>query len=299
MRKSLYDCLDIKITTNANRLLQSLKEKIMHVSSEQNNRAKSWQRLVIKVGTSTIVDTAGEIKYPVINRLSQTLTQLQKNGYEVILVTSGAIGVALQQMNLTKRPTDIPAQQALAAIGQSYLMAIYNQSFAFYQQHVGQVLLTYDVFNNKQMLQHTINAIEAMVSQQVIPIINENDVIAVDELDHQHSFGDNDRLAAIVTHETNADGLIVLSDIDALYTANPHADDKAVAIPLVTEITQQLLDGAVGSSDLGTGGMATKLYAAEYLMSNNRQMVLINGKNPAIILDVVNGKKIGTLFKGV
>jgi glutamate 5-kinase len=272
---------------------------IMQLSRSDIQSDKAWRRIVVKVGTSTIVDATGDIKYPVINRLAQTLTQLQKSNYDVILVTSGAIGVALNQMNSRTRPTDIPAQQALAAIGQSYLMAIYNQSFAFYQQHVGQVLLTYDVFNNKQMLRHTIDAIEAMLRQNVIPIINENDVIAVDELDHQHSFGDNDRLAAIVTHETAADSLVVLSDIDALYTANPHVNPNAQAIPLVSEVTAELLAGANGSSTLGTGGMATKLYAADYLLKRARQMVLINGENPATILDVVNGKQVGTLFKGV
>lgn len=270
----------------------------MQLASEKIQQADHWQRLVIKVGTSTIVEASGEINYPIINRLSQTLTQLRKDGHEVILVTSGAIGVALQQMKISKRPTAIPEQQALAAIGQSYLMAIYNQSFAFYQQHVGQVLLTYDVFSNKQMLSNTINAIESMLAQNVIPIINENDVIAVDELEHQHSFGDNDRLAAIVTHETGAEGLIVLSDINALYTANPYVDPMAEPIPLVTRITEDLLAGAVGSSQLGTGGMATKLYAADYLMSKNRKMVLINGDNPATILDIVNGQQVGTLFKG-
>ena len=271
----------------------------MQLSRSDIQSDKAWRRIVVKVGTSTIVDATGDIKYPVINRLAQTLTQLQKSNYDVILVTSGAIGVALNQMNSRTRPTDIPAKQALAAIGQIYLMEIYNKSFAFYQQHVGHVLLTYDVFNNKQMLRHTIDAIEAMLRQNVIPIINENDVIAVDELDHQHSFGDNDRLAAIVTHETSADSLVVLSDIDALYTANPHVNPNAQAIPLVSEVTAELLAGANGSSTLGTGGMATKLYAADYLLKRARQMVLINGENPATILDVVNGKQVGTLFKGV
>lgn len=270
----------------------------MSINFLEKDTNKSWQRLVVKVGTSTIVDASGEIKYPVINRLSQTLAQLQKSKYQVILVTSGAIGVAIEQMNIKKRPTDIPSQQALAAIGQSYLMAIYNQSFAFYQQHVGQVLLTYDVFNNKQMLKHTIDALESMLSQGVIPIINENDVIAVDELDHQHSFGDNDRLAAIVAHETNSDGLIILSDIDSLYTANPHVNPNAKPIAKVNQVTEKLLSGANGSSTLGTGGMATKLQAADYIIKNGRKMVLINGENPATILDVVEGKSVGTLFKG-
>ncbi|MGX7051725.1 glutamate 5-kinase [Leuconostoc palmae] len=270
----------------------------MSINFLEKDTNKSWQRLVVKVGTSTIVDASGEIKYPVINRLSQTLAQLQKSKYQVILVTSGAIGVALEQMNIKKRPTDIPSQQALAAIGQSYLMAIYNQSFAFYQQHVGQVLLTYDVFNNKQMLKHTIDALESMLSQGVIPIINENDVIAVDELDHQHSFGDNDRLAAIVAHETNSDGLIILSDIDSLYTDNPHVNPNAKPIAKVNQVTEKLLSGANGSSTLGTGGMVTKLQAADYIIKNGRKMVLINGENPATILDVVEGKYVGTLFEG-
>ncbi|TYC47609.1 glutamate 5-kinase [Leuconostoc litchii] len=260
----------------------------------------SWHRIVVKVGTSTIVKQDGQINYPVVNRLTQTLSSLQKSGHEILLVTSGAIGVALDQMNLTQRPQGIPEQQALAAIGQGYLMSLYNQSFAFYQQVVGQVLLTYDVFDNKVMLENTLNAVEMMFSQHVIPIVNENDVIAVDELDHQHSFGDNDRLAAIVTREISADGLIILSDVDALYTANPAIDDSAQIIDSVTEITDEIRLSATGStSGLGTGGMSTKLAAGEFVMNAGSKMILINGSNPALILEVIAGKKIGTLFQGV
>ncbi|MCT4377232.1 glutamate 5-kinase [Leuconostoc suionicum] len=259
----------------------------------------SWHRIVVKVGTSTIVNRNGQINYPVVNRLAQTLSSLQKSGHEILLVTSGAIGVALDQMNLEKRPQEIPQQQALAAIGQGYLMSLYNQSFAFYQQLIGQVLLTYDVFDNKVMLENTMNAIEMMFSQHVIPIVNENDVIAVDELDHQHSFGDNDRLAAIVTREIGADGLIILSDVDGLYTANPNIDEFAQAIDKVTEITDDIRMSATGStSGLGTGGMSTKLAAGEFVMKNGGKMVLINGNNPALILEVIAGKTVGTLFQG-
>ncbi|MCT4383021.1 glutamate 5-kinase [Leuconostoc suionicum] len=259
----------------------------------------SWHRIVVKVGTSTIVNRDGQINYPVVNRLAQTLSSLQKSGHEILLVTSGAIGVALDQMNLEKRPQGIPQQQALAAIGQGYLMSLYNQSFAFYQQLIGQVLLTYDVFDNKVMLENTMNAIEMMFSQHVIPIVNENDVIAVDELDHQHSFGDNDRLAAIVTREIGADGLIILSDVDGLYTANPNIDEFAQAIDKVTEITDDIRMSATGStSGLGTGGMSTKLAAGEFVMKNGGKMVLINGNNPALILEVIAGKTVGTLFQG-
>lgn len=259
----------------------------------------SWHRIVVKVGTSTIVNRDGQINYPVVNRLAQTLSSLQKSGHEILLVTSGAIGVALDQMNLEKRPQGIPQQQTLAAIGQGYLMSLYNQSFAFYQQLIGQVLLTYDVFDNKVMLENTMNAIEMMFSQHVIPIVNENDVIAVDELDHQHSFGDNDRLAAIVTREIGADGLIILSDVDGLYTANPNIDEFAQAIDKVTEITDDIRMSATGStSGLGTGGMSTKLAAGEFVMKNGGKMVLINGNNPALILEVIAGKTVGTLFQG-
>ena len=260
---------------------------------------ENWQRIVVKVGTSTIVDGNGQIKYSVINRLAQTLTSLQKSGHEVVLVTSGAIGVAMQQMQLQSRPKQIPQQQALAAIGQTYLMSLYNQSFAFYQQMIGQVLLTYDVFDNKVMLENAINAVEALLAEHVIPIINENDVIAVDELDHQHSFGDNDRLAAIVTHELQADGLIILSDVDALYTANPTIDTNATPIRRVTAVTDDIWMSATGSvSGLGTGGMSTKLLAAELVMAHRGKMVLINGANPALILDVIKGETVGTLFQG-
>lgn len=258
----------------------------------------SWQRLVVKVGTSTLVDPAGHIKYPVINRLAQTLSSLQQNGHHVILVTSGAVGIALEQMSLSQRPSSIPHQQALAALGQGYLMSIYNQSFAFYHQLTGQVLLTYDVFDNPKMRHNMINALETMLAQHIIPVINENDVIAVDEMDHRHSFGDNDKLAAMVAQEVNADGIIVLSDVDALYTSNPALNADAKPIHRVYEITDAIRCSATGStSNFGTGGMATKLAAAEIMLLNHSKMVLINGDNPALILDVVKGKQIGTLFE--
>lgn len=257
-----------------------------------------WQRIVVKVGTSTIVDTNGKVNYPVINRLAQVLTSLQNEGREVLFVTSGAIGVAIDQMGLAARPKEIPEQQALAAIGQGYLMSIYNQSFAFYKQTVGQVLLTYDVFENPGMLANTKQAIQELFKNEVIPIVNENDVIAVDELDHQHSFGDNDHLAALVADEIDAD-LIILSDVDALYTANPNLDPNAKAMHYVAEITDEIRQAATGStSGLGTGGMTTKLAAAEYMMKQGHRMALINGANPDNILSVIAGDEVGTHFEG-
>ncbi|CAK1249138.1 Glutamate 5-kinase (ProB) [Fructobacillus fructosus] len=257
-----------------------------------------WQRILVKVGTSTIVDSTGRVNYPVINRLAQVLTTLEKDGHEILFVTLRAIGVAIDQMGLDNRPKEIPQQQALAAIGQGYLMTIYNQAFAFYQKLVGQVLLTYDVFENPAMLANTKAAINELLMQKAIPIVNENDVIAVDELDHQHSFGDNDRLAALLAEEMGAD-LIVLSDVDALYTANPNTNPQANPLRKVHEVTDAIRQAATGStSGLGTGGMATKLKAADYMMTHGREMVLVNGNNPENIRAVIEGKAIGTHFQG-
>ncbi|CAH1855494.1 glutamate 5-kinase [Convivina praedatoris] len=258
----------------------------------------AWQRVVIKVGTSTIVDSDGRVKYPVINQLSQVISTLSRDGYQVILVTSGAIGVALDQLGLTKRPTDIPSQQALAALGQGYLMTIYNQSMALYRQKTGQVLLTYDVFNNPQMLRHMQEALEVMLDNHIVPIVNENDVIAVDEMDHQHSFGDNDKLAAMLALAVKAQGLIILSDVDGLYTANPNLDSNAQQITRVTKIDQVIRKLAGGSeSGLGTGGMITKLNAAELMVNHKAKMVLIDGQFPERIMQVIADEPIGTRFQ--
>lgn len=260
------------------------------------NNFDNWRRIVVKVGTSTIVLKNGQINLPVIGQLVQTLCALRNQDREVIFVTSGAIGVAIHQLSFKKRPSKISQQQALAAIGQADLMAIYNQTFSFYHQLTGQILLTYDVFDNSKMLENMLNALGELLALQAIPIINENDVIAVDEMDHQHSFGDNDRLAAMVTKAVDADGLIILSDVDALYDKNPYEFSEASPIRRIQAITDQTLNLASGKSDLGKGGMLTKLRAAEYLLENDKQMLLLSGSQPDAILQALAGKEIGTLF---
>ncbi|KGO31645.1 gamma-glutamyl kinase [Oenococcus alcoholitolerans] len=239
-----------------------------------------WKKIVIKVGTSTIVKKDGNINLPVINQLVQALTALSDQGREIIFVTSGAIGLALHQLGLKKRPKSIPEQQALAAIGQANLMAIYNQNFSFYHQITGQVLLTYDVFSNPVMKQNMLNALGELLKKKAIPIINENDVIAVDEMDHQHSFGDNDHLAALVTVEINADALIILSDVNGLYDKNPHLFSDAKTIKRIDNVDDSVMQLASGKSLLGKGGMRTKLSAAEYLIQHNKQMLLLSGEDP-------------------
>lgn len=260
------------------------------------NNFDNWKKIVVKVGTSTIVQKNGQINLPVIGQLAQTLCALRNQNREVVFVTSGAIGVAINQLGFKKRPTEIPQQQALAAIGQADLMAIYNQNFSFYHQITGQILLTYDVFDNPKMLENMLNALRELLKLKAIPIINENDVIAVDEMDHQHSFGDNDCLAAMVTKIIDADGLIILSDVDALYDKNPHEFANAKAIKRVGSITKQVINLASGKSNLGKGGMLTKLRAADYLLKEDKQMLLLPGSEPDGILRTLSGEQIGTLF---
>jgi glutamate 5-kinase len=255
-------------------------------------------RIVVKVGTTTLVDEQGRIKYPVINRLAQVLSQINQE-HEVALVTSGAIGVAISQLQLTQRPTQTADLQALAAVGQSYLMAIYQQSFNFYQQVIGQVLLTYDDLATATRQGHLLQAVEAMFAQKIIPVVNENDTLAVDEVEALHSFGDNDQLSARLAQTIDADVLMLLSDVDALYDKNPKQFSDAVPIRVVREVTDMLRTGATGSaSAFGTGGMTSKLQAAERMLITHKQAWLLDGADPELILQALAGQPVGTHFKG-
>lgn len=255
------------------------------------------KRVVVKVGTSSLVLANGKLNLRAIARLAYVLTDLCNRGREVILVSSGAMGAGRGVLGMTERPSAIPDQQALAAIGQSRLIGIYTREFAEYQQICAQVLLTRDVVSYPVSHRNVVNTLNAMLQRHVIPIVNENDTVSVDELDHKTSFSDNDELSALVAEIVQADLLIVLSDIDGLYTANPHKDPQAQLIPTVTTIDAQILAGAGGSgSSFGTGGMVTKLKAAQRILRNQQQMVLANGADPEIIFDILDGQEIGTLF---
>ncbi len=258
---------------------------------------KSVKRLVIKVGTSSLILPNGKINLRAIDQLAFTLTTLRNEGYEVILVSSGAIGAGLHQLGLDKRPTTISKQQAVAAIGQSELIKIYSQRFQAYNQTAAQVLLTRDVVDYPESRRNVINTIQELLEMKVIPIINENDSVAVDELDHLTKFGDNDQLSAIVAQLSEADLLIMLSDIDGFYSDNPTTNNKAVLYRRITEITAELESAAGGEgSRFGTGGMSSKLKAAKRIFNYDGQMILANGENPQIIFDILKGNTIGTLF---
>ncbi|MDH6364854.1 glutamate 5-kinase [Enterococcus sp. PF1-24] len=255
------------------------------------------QRIVIKVGTSSLIYPNGNINLSSIDQLAFVLTDLNNRGKEVILVSSGAIGVGLNKLNLQQRPKSIPAQQAVAAVGQAELMNIYNQRFLAYSQQTGQVLMTRDVIEFPESRRNVTNTLEELLKMSVIPIINENDTVSVDELDHLTKFGDNDQLSAIVTQLTNADLLIMLSDIDGFYSDNPTINKEAKLYSHIQAIDENLQAqaGDKGSS-FGTGGMRSKLKAAERVLENHSAMVLANGQNPNIIFDILAGKNIGTLF---
>lgn len=255
------------------------------------------KRVVIKIGTSSLIYPSGQLNLKTMDELAFVLSALQQKGREVVLVTSGAIGVGLNQLHMVKRPEDISAQQAIAAIGQNELMSIFNQRFSNYGQQIGQILLTHDVMDFPISRQHVLNTFETLIKLKAIPVVNENDTVAVDEMDHKTTFGDNDQLSALVATSIQAQLLIVLSDIDCLYNEDPNKNPNATPLSLVDKIDQQVLDSASGSSTrFGTGGMVTKLKAAKKMMDSGAQMVLANGKDPKIIFDILAQHQIGTLF---
>lgn len=258
------------------------------------------KRIVIKVGTSTLMYPNGKLNLQRIEKLAFVLTDLKNQGKEVILVSSGAIGVGCHRLNITKRPATIPEQQAIAALGQSELMNLYSQFFGNYGQIVGQLLLTRDIIDYPKSRNNVINTFEQLLKQGIIPVVNENDTVAVEELDHLTKFGDNDRLSAIVSELVTADLLIMLSDIDGFYNDNPTTNPAATLFSDIHAITPELVTLAGGNgSEFGTGGMATKLKAAHHVLEQNGQMILANGADPTIIFDIINGEQIGTHFRAL
>ena len=261
------------------------------------NKISQAQRIVIKVGTSSLIYPNGKVNLYAIDQLAFVLSDLVKRDKEIVLVSSGAIGVGLDKLKLSQRPASIPEQQAVAAIGQAELMAIYSQRFQTYNQQIGQVLLTRDVVDFPTSRENVTNTLEQLLTMKLIPIINENDSVSVDELDHQTKFGDNDLLSAIVSEVTQADLLIMLSDIDGFYSGNPLTNPEATLYQHISAIDETLFAQAGGSgSKFGTGGMTSKLNAAERVLRNQGAMVLANGSDPKIIFEIINGQPLGTLF---
>ena len=254
----------------------------------------SKKRIVIKIGTSTLAHKTGRLNIRRMENLVKVIADLQNGGRQVTLVSSGAIGLGMSKLGLQSRPTETRLKQACAAVGQCELMYIYDKLFGEYNLTVAQLLLTkYNIDSPRR--QNVVNTFEQLLSRNVIPVVNENDTVAIDELELE--FGENDTLAAHVALLCKADMLVILSDIDGFYDSNPNLDPNAKLIPVVNEINddiRQLAGGAV--SGLGTGGMITKLNAAEMTMAEGIDTVLLNGRNPKILYDLFDGKQVGTIF---
>ena len=256
-------------------------------------------RTVIKVGTSTLAHAGGRLNIRRVELLCKVLSDLKNAGHQLILVSSGAIGMGVGKLGLPGRPSDMPGKQAAAAVGQCELMYTYDKLFSEYNHTVAQLLLTADDIHDPRRSIHVHDTIERLLDYGAMPIINENDAVATDEIGIETTIGENDTLAAIVARLVRADRLILLSDIDGLYTADPHKDTHAALIPTVTELTEEIfaLAGSAGTS-LGSGGMATKLKAASITMDAGIDMFIANGEAPEILYDLFEGKPVGTHFLG-
>lgn len=261
------------------------------------NDIKNAKRIVIKVGTSTLTYENGNINLTRIEVLTRVISDLMNCGKEVVLVTSGAIGVGCSKLKLEEKPQSIREKQAVASIGQCELMHIYSKFFADYNITVGQVLLTRDVVEDNHIRNNVCNTFNTLLEMGVLPIVNENDTVAIDEIENIVRFGDNDNLSAIVSWLVSSDLLIILSDIDGFYDKDPRTNEDAKLIPEIIEITEELERAAGGAgTSFGTGGMITKLEAAKYANNAGVDVVLANGENPKILLEILKGKEIGTLF---
>jgi glutamate 5-kinase len=252
------------------------------------------KRVVIKLGTSTLAHKTGRINLRRMTNLVRVIADLYNSGKEIVIVSSGAIGLGVGKLGLKERPTDTQSKQACASVGQCELMYMYDKLFDEYGITVSQILLTKTIIENERQ-KNVENTFKRLLDFGVIPIVNENDTVAIDELELE--IGENDSLSAIVAKLCHADLLVILSDIDGLYSSDPHKNDNARLIPVVTEISAYIenIAGGVGSS-LGTGGMATKINAGKIATESGIDMVIMNGDNPDQLYDLFEDKPVGTLF---
>ena len=251
------------------------------------------KRIVVKVGTSTLTYDTGKINLRRINDLARVLSDLRNEGYEVILVSSGAIGVAMGKLGFTEKPSDTKVKQSLAAVGQCELMALYDRMFSEYHNTVAQILLTRSDIEIEKRKQHTKDTFNTLLKMGIIPIVNENDTVSVEEIE----IGDNDTLSAIVATVVDADLLVLFSDIDGLYDSDPRANEKARLISRVEDIANVEKNAGGVGSNVGTGVMVTKIEAAKIANGAYISMLITNGKNIDSLYDIISGKEVGTLFK--
>ena len=250
-------------------------------------------RICVKVGTSTLTHSSGHLNIRQVEQLCKVLSDLKNAGHEIILVSSGAIGMGVGKLSLGKRPGDMPTKQAAAAVGQCELMYIYDKAFSEYNHTVAQILLTGDDLEHRDRRENFRNTLFRLLELGALPIVNENDTIVTDEI----KIGDNDTLGAIVAVHVEADLLVILSDIEGLYTADPRRDPGARLLTRVDRLTPEIWALAQGKgSELGTGGMTTKLHAADIATSHGCDVVIANGKRPQALYDIIDGVPVGTRF---
>lgn len=252
------------------------------------------KRIVIKLGSSTLTHKTGRLNLRKMDSLIKVIADLHNSGKEIIMVSSGSIALGVGKLGFKERPTDTPSKQACASVGQCELMYMYDKLFDNYGITVSQILLTKATIENERQ-KNVENTFKRLLELNVIPIVNENDTVAIDELELE--IGENDSLSALVAKFCGADLLVILSDIDGLYSSDPHKSDNARLIPVVTEISAYIenIAGGAGSS-LGTGGMATKINAGKIATENGIDMVIMNGDNPNNLYDLFDNKPVGTLF---
>lgn len=269
------------------------------MSNKERQKLKTKNRVVIKIGSSSLTHPeTGDLHLLKIERLIRIISDLRGEGKEVVLVSSGAIAAGRQALGGQKRPQTLSEKQAYAAVGQARLMMVYQKLFAEYNQIAAQVLMTKDTMVNDASRYNAQNTFDELLKLGAIPIVNENDTVSTSEIPLVDNFGDNDRLSAIVAALIGADLLILLSDIDGLYSDDPHNNPDAKFISMVYEITPQLLEmgKSTSSSEVGTGGMAAKLAAARIATDSGSDMIIAGGDDVAVIYDIMQGREKGTLF---
>ncbi len=261
------------------------------------DKIKQAKRVVIKIGTSTLTYDNGRINLTNMDQLCRSVANLMNSGKQVVLVSSGAIGVGVGKLRLPEKPSSIRRKQAVAAVGQCELMNMYSRLMSDYSYTVGQVLLTKDDIDDEQTRINIVNTFEALMEMEIIPVVNENDTVSTREIYHNGTFGDNDTLSAIVAVLLEADLLIMLTDIDGLYDSDPRINPDAAFVSYVPEITDEIeaSAGAAGSQR-GTGGMRSKILAARIATVAGLDAIIANGSVPHMIDDIADGKNKGTMF---
>jgi glutamate 5-kinase len=261
---------------------------------EYREHIKECRSVVVKIGTTSLTYENGKINIRQMDKLARVISDIRNRGIDVVLVSSGAIAVGTDRLGLPRRPRDTIGKQAASAVGQATLMQMYEKLFEEYNQKVAQILLTKPVFDADSKKNNARNTISRLLELGVIPIVNENDTVATDEL---NDFSDNDTLSSYVAELIKTDLLVILSDIKGMYTADPNKNADAKIISVVPEVNDEVFSLAGGSaSSLGTGGMVTKVKAADFLTRKGINMIIASGEDPAVLFDILDGEPVGTLF---